>query len=334
MTFPDGSRQIFGQPDGTVGNSRKVFLTQIIDPTGYTNLVNYDSNLRIVSVTDPQASATNLTFYYAVSGGFLPIDIYTIQQVTDRYGRSATFGYANNKELASSTDVLGLTSSYYYDGSDSINALQTPYGTTTFSFGDDGAVRWLQATDPQGGISRAEFNQSESIGVPNSDPGPLVPRVIYTRNYILYGRNTFYWDKKAMAEAPGNYSKARLYHWLHNADLASAEGALESVKEPLENRVWFNYPGQDPSSAGATIYGTQNLPSAVARVLDDGSSQVYSFYLELIGQNHLNAIDPIGINFTFVYATNQTDLLQVRQTSNGGNELDASFTYNSGNICH
>ncbi len=333
IIFPDGSRDIFGQTDGTMGNSRKIFLTQVIDPTGYTNLLNYDSNLRLVSVTDPQASATNLTFYYAASGGMLPVDIYKIQQVTDRYGRSATFSYGNSSELASITDVLKITSQVYYaNNSDFIDALQTPYGTTTFNYGDDGNVRWLEATDPQGGTSRAEFNQSNDIGIPNSDPGPLVPRStnanVYTRNYILYGRNTFYWDKKAMAEAPGDYSKARLYHWLHNADLASAEGCLESVKEPLENRVWFNYPGQDPGSAGATIYGSQNLPSAVARVMDDGSTQLYQFYRNSLGKI-TNAIDPANLNFSFVYATNQIDLLQVRQTLGTNNELDASFTYNS-----
>ncbi|MGO8765031.1 MAG: RHS repeat domain-containing protein [Limisphaerales bacterium] len=207
-----------------------------------------------------------------------------------------------------------------------------PCDGSPFSYGDDGNVRWLEATDPQGGTSRAEFNQSDDIGIPNSDPGPLVPRSstgnFYTRNYILYGRNTFYWDKKAMAEAPGDYSKARLYHWLHNADLASAEGCLESVKEPLENRVWFNYPGQDSSSAGATIYGSQNLPSAVARVMDDGSTQLYQFYRNPLGKI-TNAIDPANLNFSFVYATNQMDLLQVRQTLGTNNELDASFTYNS-----
>ena len=329
VTFPDGSRRIFGQPNGTVGNSRKVFLTQIIDPTGYTNLLNYDSNLRLVTVTDPQASATNLTFFYGVSGGLGPVDIYKIQQVNDRYGRSATFNYANLNLLQSITDVLGITSQVYYaNNSDFIDALQTPYGTSTFSYGDDGGVRWLQTADPQGGTTRAEFNQSDNIGIPNYDPDAIVPRIIYTRNYILYGRNTFYWDKKAMAEAPGNYSKARLYHWLHNADLASAEGALESVKEPLENRVWFNYPGQTLTSAGATIYGSLNLPSAIGRVLDDNYSQIYHFYRNSLGKI-TNAVDPVGFSFSFDYATNQIDLLRVRQTTGTNNELDASFTYNA-----
>jgi RHS repeat-associated protein len=327
MAFPDGSRRIFGQPNGSTGNSRKIFLTQVIDPTGYTNLLNYDADLRLVSVTDPQANATNLTFYYAVSGGFSPVDIYKVQQVTDRYGRSAVFTYANN-ELQTMTDVLGLTSQVAYDSS-FVRALQTPYGTSTFAYGESGGVRWLEATDPHGSKSRVEFNQSNAIGIPNSDPGTRVPAAagFYTRNYFLYGRNTFYWDKRAMREAPGDYAKARVYHWLHNDNLASAVGAVESYKEPLENRVWLNYPGQS-SDAGATIYGTLNLPSAVGRVLDDGQSQLYRFYRNSLGKI-TNAVDPVGQNFTFLYATNQIDLLQVRQTVGTNNELLAAFTYNA-----
>jgi RHS repeat-associated protein len=327
MAFPDGSTNIFSQPDGSVGNSRRVFLTRVIDPTGYTNILNYDSSLRLVSVTDPQAGLTNLIFFYDAS---VPaFDPYVIQKVTDRYGRSATFGYGTSLlQLQSITDVLGLTSQVFYASSTFINALQTPYGTSTFAFGDDGAVRWLELTDPQGGKSRLEYNQQTSTGIPNSDPGTTVPRGMYTRNYLLFGRNTFYWDKKALDEAPGDYSKARLYHWLHNADLASAEGALESFKEPLEHRVWFNYPGQASGSAGATIFGGLNLPSSMGRVLDDGSTQFYQTYRNALGKI-TNSIDPLGRSFTFVYAANQIDLLEVRQTRGTNNELVASFTYNS-----
>jgi len=331
MVFPDGSQRIFGQPDGTVGNSRKVFLTQVISPTGYTNLLNYDASLRLVTVTDLQANLTNLTFYYntntfAGSG-------YTIQQVTDRYGRSATLTYETLlTQLDSITDVLGLTSQVFYASSTAVVALQTPYGTTSAVSGDDGAVRWIEVTDPQGNTARAEYNQTDITGIPSSDPGPLVPTTLagfYCRNFILVGRNTFYWDKQAQREAPGDYSKARIYHWLHNQDLSSAVGALESVKEPLESRVWFNYPGQNPSSWGATRYGTQNLPSGVARVLDDGTEQLY-----LLGRNTLgyitNLVDPVSRSFTYNYATNNLmDLLEVRQTTSGSNDLVASFTYNS-----
>jgi RHS repeat-associated protein len=333
MNFPDGSANIFSQSDGTVGSSRKVFLTQVIDPTGYTNLLNYDPSLRLVSVTDPQAGLTNLTFFYDGSQ-FSPASN-VVQQVTDRYGRSATFNYGSSlNQLQSITDVLGLTSQVAY-ADYTVSQLQTPYGTTTFNSGEDGQMRWLEITDPQGNTSRVEYNESEFLGIPNSDPGTLVPTniyALYTRNYILYGRNTFYWDKKALAEAPGDYSKARLYHWLHSPDGASAVGVLESVKEPLENRVWFNYPGQTAGSQGASfqpdLSGAVNLPSLIGRVLDDGSTQLYEFDRNSLGQI-TNAVDPVGRRFAFDYATNQIDLLRVRQTGGTNNELLAAFSYNS-----
>jgi len=329
ITFPDGSANIFRQPDGTVGSSRKVFLTQVIDPTGYTNLLNYDPSLRVVSVTDPQAGLTNLTFYYNANPFSFATNL--IQQVTDRYGRSAIFSYTNSTQLQSITDVLGLTSHFVYDDF-IVSQLQTPYGTTAFNSGDDGQMRWLEITDPQGNASRIEYNESEFLGIPISDPGPLVPKNMYTRNYILYGRNTFYWDKKALEEAPGDYSKARLYHWLHSPDGASATGVPESTKEPLENRVWFNYPGQIAGSDGASfqpqLSGAVNLPWLIGRVLDDGSTQLYEFDRNSLGKI-TNAIDPLGRKFTFDYATNQIDLLRVRQTGGTNNELLAGFAYNS-----
>jgi RHS repeat-associated protein len=146
MTLSDGSRRIFSQPDGTVGNSRKVFLTQIIDAWGYTNLINYSSDLRISTVTDPAANATNLTFFYNSSP--LAGATNAIYQVVDRYGRSAFISYKNiNGPISTIADSLSLTSQVFYAGN-FINKLQTPYGTTTFAYGDDGAKRWLEATDP------------------------------------------------------------------------------------------------------------------------------------------------------------------------------------------
>src|SRR5260221_8426278 len=34
MLAPDGSKKVFTQSDGSVGTSRRVFLTQIVDPPG------------------------------------------------------------------------------------------------------------------------------------------------------------------------------------------------------------------------------------------------------------------------------------------------------------
>ena len=43
-----------------------------------------------------------------------------------------------------------------------------------------------------------------------------------------------------MLEAAGDYTKAPIYHFLHSENMNATSGVLESMKEPLENRVWFN----------------------------------------------------------------------------------------------
>ena len=45
-----------------------------------------------------------------------------------------------------------------------------------------------------------------------------------------------------MLVAPGDYTKAKIAHWLYNAD-GSVSGIASSEKQPLENRVWSRMPG-------------------------------------------------------------------------------------------
>jgi hypothetical protein len=65
----------------------------------------------------------------------------------------------------------------------------------------------------------------------------------------------------------------------------------ESEKEPLENHVWYNYPGQPSgnycdgsganifgvSSAGTVSNGASNQPIAIGRVLDNGTTQLQTY---------------------------------------------------------
>jgi RHS repeat-associated protein len=328
LFFPDGSEQVFARPDGSVGNTRKVFLTQIIDSTGYAYNVNYDVNNLLSSVTDPVASRTNLTFFYASDPVSGPTN--RIMQVQDRYGRTATLSYLNlGSNLKSITDVGQLTSSLDYAGT-FVTKLSTPYGDTTFTNYDDGDVRWLEATDPLGGKSRAEFNQSSTLGVPSSDPVSSVPRAdyMYSRNYRLNARNTYYWDKKAMREVYPDHTKARIYHWLHDFfNSASAVGILESYKGPLESRIWFNYHGQPAGNEYATYSGLLSQPFKIGRVLDDGTTQLWQYLRNALGLV-TTSVDPVGRKFDLTYADNSIDLLQVRQTL-VGSELLATYQYNT-----
>lgn len=176
---------------------------------------------------------------------------------------------------------MGITSEFTYDAGDFITTLTTPYGDTHFTKVDpspSSTTRSLETIYPDGDRDRVEFNQSTALGVPESDPEQSVPDGMVTTNLFIHFRNTYYWSKKAYAAAYPDYTKAKLYHWLHGRahipDLDVAAGILESVKEPLEGRVWFDYAGQ---GTNGIIVGSTNKPAHVGRVLDDGTTQLYTY---------------------------------------------------------
>jgi RHS repeat-associated protein len=108
-------------------------------------------------------------------------------------------------------------------------------------------------------------------------------------------------------------------------------GILESVKEPLEGRIWYEYAGQShPSDAAEAVIveGSSNKPIHVGRVLDDGSTQLYTFEYNDFG-HVTKKIDPVGRTISYIYADNGIDLLEERQTRVGQNELLSKMTYNS-----
>jgi RHS repeat-associated protein len=318
MLSPDGSKLIFARSDGASGTSRKIFLTQILDPFGNAVTLNYDASLRLTNIVDAIGQATTLSYSNAS-------DIYKITRVTDPFGRFAQFDYDSSGRLTNITDVIGIKSRFIYEGSgDFIQALVTPYGTTSFTRGGSGTTRWLETVYPDGSKDRVEFQQGSNVGIPFSDPPASVPRNMSTFNQWLYARNTYYWDRTACAQAYGDYTKAKIYHWLHEVDLNMTAGVLESFKEPLEGRVWFDYPGQ-PS---ALQVGASDEPRRIGRVLDDGQTQLYSYEYNEFG-NVTNSVDPLGRTLSYLYSTNGIDLLEVRMTRAGKNELLFSATYNA-----
>jgi RHS repeat-associated protein len=327
---PDGSREIYEESNGSTVPGRKVFLTKIIDPQGNELRLHYDSLKRITAITDAVGQVSTLTYGLADKP-------YLITRITDPFGRSARFDYDAQGWLIKITDVIGIESSFTYGPGDFVNSLTTPYGTTRFAFGENGPERWLEATDPYGDKERIEFrnhdvvNNNREVPIPNTETqmpsgisGPPL-----TNDY-LSERNTFFWDKKAMKMAPGDYSKARITHWLHlDGNLNVVSSIPESRKNPYESRVWFTYQGQTESNS--TNPGMIARPKTVSRVLSDGTTQVYRYTYNDIGQV-TNFIDPETRNFTYVYAANKIDLLEVRQTRGSANDLVQSFTYNGQNL--
>jgi RHS repeat-associated protein len=372
MLWRDGSQMIFGRSDGSAGTSRKVFLTQVIDPQGNAVTLTYDGLQRLVAITDAIGQVTTITHGLPMAGtgtsgpctdtNTVAADPYKITKITDPFGRSATFDYTvgaigfftctNGATpihtnliyaylLNKITDVYGLISQVNYGlGTNvasysttngllfvtnytSITSLTTPYGMSSFSLSyGNGVNRSAEITYPDGSRDRVEFNPA-APGFGDADPASTVPLGMPTifDHYLGY-RNTFYWSRNACATSYGDYSKARLFHWLHAA-VGVCSGILESTKEPLENRVWYGYTGQVPN-----IAGTNNRPTQIGRVLDNGTTQLYNYTYNAFGRM-TSIVDPVGRAFSCIYATNGIDLLEVRMTRAAKNELLFRATYNS-----
>ena len=321
MLSPDGTLLVFGQSDGGVA-ARRIFLTQVIDPAGQAVSLAYDADLRLTTITDAIGQQTTLTYGNAA-------DTFKVTTVTDPFGRSAVFGYSAAGQLTSITDTLGLVSAFSYDATttDLVTTLTTPYGVTTFTNAENGTTRSMEVLYPDGNRERVEFNQGTTLGIAGSDPPATVPSGMATTNEYLYYRNTYHWDRQGCAYAYGDYTKARIYHWLHSADLQSPVGILESTKAPLEGRVWYDYAGQTTSN-GSIVIGSTSRPTHIGRVLDDGSTQLYYREYNDFG-NVTKAVDPVARTLSYRYDANGIDLLETRQTRAGQSELIRQTTYNA-----
>jgi RHS repeat-associated protein len=326
MQFRTGVVWIFALSNGSTGSSRQVFLTQIIDPAGNSITLNYDSSLRVTNIMDAIGQATMLSY----TNSSYPDAITSVQ---DPFGRTAYFQYNSSGLLSQITDVIGITSQFSYGSDDFITALTTPYGTTTFSASTSNGIISLQATDPLGETEFAEAplplaNSLITSSAPASDPPATLPTNMEFAPYNQYLNYavTYFWDKQAFQAAAGDFSMAKAFNFLYDPGETIETGTLKSIKQPLENRVWYNYPGQ-VTSFGLGSQGV-NSPTVIGRVLDDGTSQTSFYQYNALG-NVTNSTDPLGRSFTYVYATNNVDLLQVIMTSNGRDEVQSSMTYNS-----
>ncbi len=315
--FQDGSKDVYAVSDNSTVYPRHIFQTQRVDTHGNVVQLAYDSQSRLATLTD--ALGQVVTFNYGNTSQPL-----LLTSVSDAFGRTTTLSYDSSGRLSSITDAIGMTSSVGYDSSTSVTSLTTPYGATNFVTGQSGTQRWINVTDPNGNTSRMEFNQSVS-GVPYSES--QVPNGINAFNLYINSRDSFYWDAQAYKQYPSDYTKALIYHWNHltsNGGLTSvASDSLESIKFPLENRIWYNHPND---IAGGS--GTLNTPTLIGRVLSDGTTQLTQNTYNTLG-NLLSETDPSGLTTTYTYAANQLDVVQIGRTASGGYQTVETFTYDN-----
>jgi RHS repeat-associated protein len=319
--MPDGSKEVFSASDGSTGYPRKIYLTQRIDPQGNTVTLSYDSQHRLTGITDAVGQTSTLQY-----GNANPL---LVTGLTDPFGRSAALTYDSSGRLSSITDAIGMTSSFGYTGTSTVvQSLTTPYGTTQFAYGEESGNYhyWLNITDANGHTSRWEFLQG-ATGVPYSET--LVPTGMQTSNRYLYGRDSFYWDAVDYQLHAGDYTQAVMRHFNHlrnpaGGDYQLTSDSLESIKYPLENRIWFSHP--DTYSGG--VSGTLNAPVGVGRVLDDGSTQLTTHQYNSYG-NLTQTVDATGLETDTIYASNDIDPIQIDRYGPNGYHTTEAFTYNS-----
>jgi RHS repeat-associated protein len=316
LDMPDGSKEIFGTSNTTT--PRQVFLTQTVDPQGNALTYSYDSSYRIVAVTDATGLVTTVTYKSTVSSdpGF-----YLISTVTDPFGRTASLTYDTSGNLTSSTDMIGIVSHYnYYNGA--LLSLTTPYGTTEFQVGQDDNKRWVQINDAQGGQQRLETWNNYNYSIPAS----VSQYPAGEDNSYLNLRNSFFWDREAMMACAGtlDYTKAQITHWCHETDISTMSDVVESVKAPLESRVYYNYLDQPAPN----VTGDNAAPTQVSRILANDHTQTTSYQNNVLGLP-TQITDPAGRITNYTYAANNVDLTQVSQVNGGSNDVLYSATYNS-----
>jgi RHS repeat-associated protein len=324
---PDGTRKIFGRIVTSSGAYSKRLLTQIIDRFGNEVNLTYDTNDRLVAVTDALNQVS--LFTYAD-----PSDSYRITGISDPFGREALLAYDTTGRLSSITDPVGIVSSFSYEETlkpDFITKLTTPYGDTLFS---QQAVstehRVIEATDPIGRKERVEYRhgfQGVIAATENSLTVPVVPvdpanlsagNIDFGNKYLYYG-NTLRWDHKTYVEYPpapattANYDKAHITKWLWEpVGGYITVGVAHSTKAPLENRVWTYHEGQYIDYYGIRR-GEIDAPHVVARVLADGTTQAWRYTYN--AQHTLtSATDPKGRKTFYDRTTNGYDLQAVRQS--------------------
>jgi RHS repeat-associated protein len=306
-----GSVDIYAHSDGKETFPRRIFLTEQRDLVGNVLKYQYDVKNRLVAIIDASGQKTTLEYKHP--------DPLKITALIDPAGRRAQVAYDGQGRLLSITDAVGIVSKVAYRGNTTfVERLETPYGVMRFDTGEDAHSRWVEVTDPLGHTARVESRWGEA---PIAASEKAVPMGINLLNRDLNRGNTFYWDAAAYAQHKGDYTKARVTHWLvEDGQMVDIES---SVKQPQESRVWYSYQGQ----TSATSPGSCERPTAVARVLPDGGTQLEQMTYNLQGQITRH-VDPLGRETQYEYAANGTDLLKVRQKNGERYDTLKQITWN------
>jgi YD repeat-containing protein len=285
--YPDGSQAMYGF---IVTNSSRVFqqafLTEHWSAQGQKTRFYYSTYnattriIRLKYVVDGDGRTNTIS--YVTSNAY---STNLISQVTDPYGRSASFAYDSKGHLTNITDVASISSSFTYNSGDLVTNLATPYGNTGFTVNSGLDSRSVLVTQPDGG-HQLYLYQSSTPGLAVTNQLPDTSPFSNTfDNTNLDLRNSFYWGPRQYAALPAtnvasfttnDFLKGRTKHWLRN-NARPVGDTLSMMREPSPDsggtiegqKTWYDYAGKTNNA----YEGTQVLPLFVAQVLPDGTTR-------------------------------------------------------------
>ncbi len=249
--LPDGSIQEYSLSDGA--SPAKIFMTKVIDAQGNETLIQFDSDFRITTITDPIGEVSTLSY---VSNTFGNLGFYKVSQISDPFSRTCSFGYdSTNTNLITTTDVIGLQSKMVYDTTNTfITALQNPYGTTSF-------YRYTPAP-------AAYATRGIKIGYPDGSTSVLETWIGHEPLDA-----TFIWDREAMERYPDDVDNHDFSHchkvaWLWGPVDGYLWPIIDYVKPALSNRIEYSYVDEGTSSGGRGTVGTNttNKPIKISQI--------------------------------------------------------------------
>ncbi len=247
--YPSGAEDVYGFcATNTSGVVSQAYLSQKIDANGHATTFVYapfnpaTGVVQLNYVVDPDGKTNTLSYTNNASYNYL------ISQVQDPFGHTVHFAYDASGNLTNVTDVAGLSSSFGYAdvavGTDWLgyetehwlDQLTTPYGSTSFTFTDEGLeldpydlyylivdgyvssiVRSVVVTEPNGshqmfaydGDAEFAWGNVNASNVPSSTPdGSLLD----DGAYLVY-RNSFYWGRQQFADLSATFLATGATNW-------------------------------------------------------------------------------------------------------------------------
>jgi YD repeat-containing protein len=274
--------------------SGALLLKYVVDADGRTNQLFYTNLNFPAQVTSVEDAFGRTTWLKYDETGMLT-------NIVDPVGLASSFKYDWHGWATNLTTPYGTTTFEHFTNS---------YTTGNEFVGDSYLfVRACRVVDPVGATNLYMLRQdclnlytnlaaySNGITTPFLADGYLdgtghddltiipsnLPAVYFTplNQYLRY-RNSFHWGPRQASQLPtdlfnfsvADYRKARLRHWLHDANinligqsLALEQAASVDGLTPGQT-TWYFYPGVGNGPAGPSV----PYPNLVARVLPDGTS--------------------------------------------------------------